>query len=63
MVVKSESATRYVHGIKTGSINEYYDETGTHPGLRCLVTTAQKNGYTYLLVTMQAPFFNDSGGR
>ncbi len=57
----SDFYLEYVHGIKTGSINEYYDETGTHPGLRCLVTTAQKNGYTYLLVTMQAPFFNDSG--
>lgn len=51
----------YVHGIKTGSINEYYDDAGTHPGGRSLVTTAQKNGYTYLLVTMQAPFYNDSG--
>lgn len=51
----------YVHGIKTGSIDEYYDDQGTHPGGRCLVTTAQKNGYTYLLVTMQAPFYSESG--
>ena len=57
----SDFYLEYVHGIKTGSIDEYYDEQGTHPGGRCLVTTAQKNGYTYLLVTMQAPFFNDSG--
>ena len=51
----------YVHGQKTGSIDEYYDESGTHPGGRCLVTSAQKNGYSYLLVTMQAPFYNNSG--
>ncbi|MBD5114162.1 MAG: D-alanyl-D-alanine carboxypeptidase [Ruminococcaceae bacterium] len=50
----------YVHGIKTGSIDVYYDKDGNvHDGGRCLVTTAQKNGYTYLLVTMQAPFYNE----
>lgn len=58
----SEFYLDYVHGIKTGSIDEYYDDEGTtHPGGRSLVTTARKNGYTYLLVTMQAPFYNDSG--
>lgn len=53
----------YVHGVKTGSMNEYYDSSGTHEGFRCLVTTAQKNGYTYMLVTMQAPFLSESGSR
>ena len=46
----------YVHGVKTGSLPNYVDENGTHDGFRCLVTTAQKNGYTYMLVTMQAPY-------
>lgn len=57
----SEFYLDYVHGIKTGSINYYYDDAGTHDGGRCLVTTAQKQGYTYMLVTMQAPYFNDAG--
>lgn len=51
----------YAHGVKTGSMDEYYDDLGTHDGFRCLVTTAQKNGYTYMLVTMQAPFYSESG--
>lgn len=61
MTPSSDFYLDYAHGIKTGSIDEYYDESGTHLGGRCLVTTAQKDGYTYLLVTMQAPFYNDSG--
>ena len=46
----------YAHGIKTGSLPNYIDANGTHDGFRCLVSSAQKNGYTYLLVTMQAPY-------
>ena len=46
----------YAHGIKTGSLPNYVDSSGTHDGFRCLVSTAQKNGYTYMLVTMQAPY-------
>lgn len=46
----------YAHGVKTGSMPNYVDENGTHDGFRCLVSTAQKNGYTYMLVTMQAPY-------
>ncbi len=62
MKPSSEFYLEYVHGIKTGSIDFYYtkNEEGTydkHPGGRCLVTTAQKDGYTYMLVTMQAPYF------
>lgn len=49
----------YAHGIKTGSLPNYVDANGTHDGFRCLVTSAQKNGYTYLLVTMQAPYLID----
>ena len=52
----------YVHGVKTGSLPDYVDENGvTHDGFRCLVTTAQKNGYTYMLVTMQAPYLDENG--
>lgn len=36
----------YIHGIKTGTT----DEAG-----RCLASTASKDGYTYLLITMNAP--------
>ena len=51
----------YAHGIKTGSLPDYIDSNGTHDGFRCLVSSAQKNGYTYLLVTMQAPYRSSSG--
>lgn len=46
----------YAHGVKTGSLPSYVDANGTHDGFRCLVSTSQKNGYTYMLVTMQAPY-------
>ena len=59
----SDFYLEYAHGIKTGSMDEYYDSSGTHTGFRCLVSTAQKNGYTYMLVTMQAPFLSESGSR
>lgn len=60
----SEYYLEYAHGIKTGSIDEYYDKDGnTHAGWRCLVSSAQKNGFTYLTVTMQAPYRNESGDK
>lgn len=66
MRTSSEFYLDYVHGIKTGSIDYYYtkNENGEyekHPGGRCLVTTAQKDGYTYMLVTMQAPYYDSEG--
>ncbi len=42
----------YVSGVKTGTL----PESG-----RCLITTASRNGFTYLLVTMGAPYL-DAGG-
>ncbi|MCM1298120.1 MAG: D-alanyl-D-alanine carboxypeptidase [Firmicutes bacterium] len=62
----SDFYLEYVHGIKTGSIDYYYTkgESGEyekHPGGRCLVTTAQKDGYTYMIVTMQAPYYDSEG--
>lgn len=58
-----------VSGIKTGSIDKYYYKTedgqwswnNFEYGSRALVTTAQRNGYTYLLVTMGAPYCNEDG--
>ena len=43
---------QYVKGIKTGTL----DESG-----RCLVTTASKDGYNYLLVTLNAPMKDEQG--
>ena len=57
----SDFYLEYAHGIKTGSLPNYIDGSGTHDGFRCLVSTAQKNGYTYMLVTMQAPYRSESG--
>lgn len=42
----------YVKGIKTGTL----DESG-----RCLVSTAYKDGYSYLLVTLGAPQYDENG--
>lgn len=42
----------YVKGIKTGTL----DEAG-----RCLVSLAMKDGYTYLLVTLNAPQKDENG--
>lgn len=57
-----------VRGIKTGSIDRYYfkkegkwDTKDYEYGSRALVTTAERNGYNYLLVTLGAPFFNEEG--
>lgn len=68
MRTSSDFYLDYVHGIKTGSIDYYYtkNESGgydKHDGGRCLVTTAQKDGFTYMLVTMQAPYFSSEGER
>ena len=43
--------TSYVKGVKTGTL----DEAG-----RCLVSTAQKDGMTYLLVLLGGPFESDT---
>ncbi len=42
----------YVKGIKTGTLNE---------AGRCLITTAEKNGFRYLLVTLNAPLKDENG--
>lgn len=45
---------RYAHGVKTG----YTDPAG-----RCLISTASKNGYTYICIVMNCPVYDDSGRR
>lgn len=57
-----------VKGIKTGSIYEYQLKKNGEwgdviPGFCSLVTSAEKNGYRYLLVTMQSPYENAEGER
>ena len=52
----------YAKGIKTGSIGEYYDENGNvQPGFANLLSTATKNGFNYMLVTVGAPYYNSEG--
>lgn len=60
--------TEGVQGIKTGTISRYYykkdgkwDESNYERGTRALVSTAQRNGYRYLVVTLGAPYYNDDG--
>ncbi len=55
-----------VKGIKTGSINCYNlkknGEWGEDiEGFCSLVTTAERNGYSYLIVTLQSPYANSEG--
>ena len=69
MQTTSEYYYEGVHGIKTGSIDKYYYQNadGTYSydnfdyGCRALVTTAEKNGFHYILVTLNAPFCNEDG--
>ncbi|MCL2077267.1 MAG: D-alanyl-D-alanine carboxypeptidase [Oscillospiraceae bacterium] len=48
----------FARGVKTGSMNWFYDvDTGEYSeGNFCLVSTASRGGYTYMLVTLGAPF-------
>lgn len=52
IVEGSDYYYRFAKGIKTG----FLDEAG-----RCLVSTAQRNGYSYLIVTMGAPGYDEDG--
>lgn len=68
MRTASEFYCEGVKGIKTGSIDYYYhkkngewDKENPEKGSRALVSMAERNGYTYLVVTLGAPFFNEEG--
>lgn len=45
---------KYAHGVKTG----YTDPAG-----RCLISTATKDGYTYLCVLMNSPVYDGAGNK
>ncbi len=68
-MMKSSSPYYYegVKGVKTGSINEYFQYNGSEwqkvesRGFRTLVTTCAKGDYEYLLVTLGAPFYDEEG--
>lgn len=49
---QSEYYSSIISGVKTGTL----DESG-----RCLITTAQKSGYEYMLVLMGADLYDDTG--
>lgn len=68
MNVQSEYYDMGVKGIKTGSIDEYvlkrngeWDEDNPIDGFCSLVTTCERDGYKYLLVTLQAPYYDKEG--
>ena len=55
-------------GVKTGSIDRIYKRKGdgwdydnVEYGSRVLVTTAMRDGYTYMIVSLGAPYFNEDG--
>ena len=52
MMKGSEYYYEYAKGIKTGTL----DESG-----RCLASTAYKDGYSYLLITLNAPQYDENG--
>jgi D-alanyl-D-alanine carboxypeptidase (penicillin-binding protein 5/6) len=54
LMIKRESSyyTDYIAGVKTGTL----PEAG-----RCLITTATRDGFTYLLVIMNAPYLDSEG--
>ncbi len=58
-----------VKGVKTGSIDYYirkkpdgsFDYDNIEYGSRSLVTVCEKNGYNYMIVSLEAPYFNEDG--
>lgn len=64
-----------VEGVKTGSINEYYeykdgawDTANPKKGSMALVTTCKKKGsddrgYRYMIVTLGAPYYDENGDK
>ena len=69
IVPSSEYYYEGVKGVKTGSIDYYiyknadgsFDYDNIDYGSRSLVTIAEKNGYNYMIVSMEAPYFNEDG--
>ena len=68
MSVESEYYDGGIKGIKTGSISDYvlkkdgvWDESNPIDGFCSLVTYCERDGYSYLLVTLQAPYYDEEG--
>ena len=68
MNVDSQYYDHGVKGIKTGSIDEYYlfkngdwDTANPIEGFCSLVTYCERDGYKYLTVTLQAPYYDHDG--
>lgn len=68
MSTSSEFYCEGVKGVKTGSIDYYYhkkngewDTDNGEKGTRALVSTAERNGYNYMIVTLGAPYFDENG--
>jgi len=54
----------YATGVKSGSINEYYDGEGAYyDGFTTLVTIAEKDGAKFMIVTLGAPYYDDEHKR
>lgn len=54
----------YAKNIKTGSIDKYWDESGTeHPGFMNMASMATQNGFNYMLVTVGAPYYDAEGNK
>ena len=55
----------YASGMKTGSMSDYYTKSGGewvyHTGFANMVSTATQNGFRYMLVTVNAPYFDEDG--
>ncbi len=71
MMPDSEFYFPGVHGVKTGSIDYYYyknpdgtfDYENVDKGSRALVTTAERDGFHYIIVTLNAPYFDSEGNK
>lgn len=70
MSVESKYYDPGVTGIKTGSISDYvlkkngeWDEKNPIDGFCSLVTYCERDGYKYLLVTLQAPYKDKNGDK
>lgn len=68
MATESMFYTAGVKGIKTGSIDSYYvkkngewDKTDPKNGFCSLVSMCEKDGYKYLLVTLQSSYYDTNG--
>lgn len=71
MMPDSEFYFEGVHGVKTGSIDYYYyknsdgtfDYENVDSGSRALVTTAERDGFHYIIVSLNAPYFDSEGNK